>query len=170
MMRFREQSGYTLIELLLYIAMVGVLLAAITAFFGVTTDARIKNQSITEVNEQGLFVLDTIAQVVRNGTSISSPAAGTTASQLTLAVPTAGLSPTVFDVSGGALRIKEGTASAVALTNSNVQVTSLSITNLTRSGTTGIVQISLTLSRVNTVGANPYDYTKTFTTSVGVRP
>ena len=165
-----RQAGYTLIELLLYIAMVGVLLAAVTAFFGVTTDARIKNQSMTEVNEQGLFALDMIAQTVRNGTSISSPAAGASESQLTLTVPTGALSPTVFDVSGGVLRMKEGAGSAVALTNSKVQVVSLAVANLTRSGTGGIVQISLTLSRINTAGVNQYDYTETFTTSVGVGP
>lgn len=165
-----RQAGYTLIELLLYIAMVGVLLAAVTAFFGITTDARIKNQSMTEVNEQGVFALDMIAQTVRNGTSLSSPAAGASGSQLTLTVPTGALSPTVFDVSGGVLRIKEGAGGVVAITNSKVQVTSLTVTNLTRSGTGGIVRISLTLSRRNTAGANAYDYTKTFTTSVGVRP
>lgn len=170
MKRISRQSGYTLIELLLYIAMVGVLLAAITAFFGITTDARIKNQSMMEVNEQGAFALDIITQTVRNGTSISSPTAGANGAQLTLVVPTSSLSPTVFDVASGVLRIKEGNGSVVALTNSKVQATSLTVTNLTRSGTNGIVQISLTLSRINTSGANQYDYTKTFTTSVGVRP
>jgi len=170
MKRQLPQAGYTLIELLLYIAMVGVLLAAVTAFFGMATDARVKNQSITEVNEQATYALDIITQVVRNGTGISGPAVGASSSQLTVVVPTASLSPTVFDVSGGVLRIKEGAGAATTLTNSKVQVNSLTVTNLTRSGTSDVVQISLSLSRVNPSNMNQFDYAKTFTTSVGVRP
>lgn len=166
----RSQQGYTLIELLLYIAMIGTLLGAVTIFFSVTTDARIKNQSISEVNDQGAFIMDSITQVVRNATSISGPAVGASGSQLTVAVPTASLSPTIFSVSGGVLQVKEGTANAVALTNSEVQVTSFSVTNLSRSGTKGVVQINFTLSRLNSSGRNEYDYQRTFTTSAGLRP
>jgi len=169
MERYNTQAGYTLIELLLYVAMVGVLLGAITVFFSISTDARIKNQSINEVNDQGTFALDYAAQTVRNATSISSPAASTSGSQLTLAVPTSSLSPTVFSVVGGVLQVKEGTATAIALTNSKIQVTSFSVTNLTRSGTSGIVQINLTLNRINAASRNEYDYQRTFTTSIGVR-
>jgi len=166
----KKQTGYTLIELLLYVAMLGVLLGAVTVFFGMTTDARLKNQSINEVNDQGTFALDYIAQTVRNATSISSPAAAATGSQLTVAVPTSTLSPTVLNVASGVLQVKEGTAVPVPLTSSKVQVVAFSATNLTRSGTSGIVQISLTLSRVNAASRNEYDYQRTFTTSVGVRP
>lgn len=170
MRRHALQTGYTLIELLLYIAMVGVLLAAVTAFFGITADARVKNQSMTEVDEQAMYALDMITQVVRNGTSISAPTVGANSPQLTVVVPTASLSPTVFDVSGGILRIKEGTSGVAALTNHKVQVTSFTVTNLTRSGASDVVQISLSLSRVNPSNMNQFDYAKTFTTSVGVRP
>lgn len=166
----KRQSGYTLIELLLYVGLVGMLLGAATMFFGISTEARIKNQTVTEVNEQGAFVLDYIARTVRTSSSISTPTAGSSGNQLTVVVPTASLSPTVFSVSGGVLQVKEGTGTAVALTNSKVQVTSLAATNVTRSGTSGIVRISVTLARLNNAGRNEYDYTRTFTSSIGVRP
>ena len=85
-------------------------------------------------------------------------------------MPTAANSPTVFSVSGGVLQIKEGTAAAVALTNNKVRVDSLAVSNLTRTGTSGVAQLSLTLSRINSAGRNEYDYQRTFTTSVGLRP
>ena len=166
----RKQAGYTLIELLLYVAIVGVLLSAVTAFFGVTTDARIKNQTVNEVNTQGTFAMDYITQTIRNATSVTSPAAAATDSQLTLVVPTGTLSPTVFNLSSGVLQVKEGTATAIALTNSKVQVTNLTVKNLTRSGTSGTVQVSITVSRVNTANDADYDYTRTFTTTAAIRP
>jgi hypothetical protein len=96
--------------------------------------------------------------------------AGVSDSQLTVVVSTGSLSPTVFSLSGATLQVKEGAAAAVALTGSKIQVTSLTVKNLTRSGTSGIVQISMTLSLINTSGRNEYDYQRTFTTSVAVRP
>src|SRR5882672_5107308 len=87
------QKGYTLLELLLYTAIIGVLLTAVTAFFGTTVDARVKNQTIIEVNDQGTALMDAITQTVHNATSITTPATGTTAPGLTLVVPTGSLSP-----------------------------------------------------------------------------
>lgn len=170
MNRQTGQTGFTLIELLLYVALIGILLSAITSLFITTTEARVKNESIAEVDEQGAYAMEVIAQSVRNGTSITSPTAGVTAAGFTIVVPTGALSPTILSLASGALQIKEGAGATIALTNSNVQATSLSVTNLTRSGTTGIMQINFTLSRVNSTGRNQYDYQKTFTTSVGIRP
>ena len=172
-MRIRNlpaQAGYTLIELLLYVAIVGVLLSAVTAFFGSTVDARVKNQTINEVNTQGIFALDYLTQTIRNATSITTPIAGASDVQLTLVVHTASLSPTVFSLSSGQLQVKEGANAAVALTGSPVQVTALSVKNLTRSGTTGVVQVTLTVSRTNPNNRNEYDYQRTFTASAALRP
>jgi len=163
-----HQHGFTLIELLLYVAIIGTLLTAITAFFGIITDARVKNQSITEVDQQGAFIMNTITQTIRNANSITTPAAAGTGATLTLVVPTGGLSPTTFNLSGTTLQITEGAGAAVALSNNDVQASNLSFKNLTRSGTPGIVQVSFTLAHTNPSGRNEYDYTKTFTSSAEV--
>lgn len=166
----RNTDGYTLIELLLYMAIIAILLTAVAVFFGMSVDSRVKNQSISEVNSQGAFVLDYMTQTVRNASAITSPAVSTPGTTLTVTVPTAALSPTIFSVVSGVLQVKEGTGTAVALTNSKVQVTSLTVTNLTKTGTSGIVQISFVITRINTASRNEYDYQRTFTTSVGLRP
>lgn len=169
----RKQGGFTLTDLLIYIAMLGILLSAVTAFFITSVEARVKNQSITEVNEQGVLVIDQLTHIIRNATNITTPATGSSSSGFTAVVPTGSLSPTVLSVSSGTLQLQEGASAAVALTNSKVQVTGLTVTNLTRPSTSPILQISLTLARVSPAAAafkNSYDYSQTFTTSVGVRP
>lgn len=163
------QKGFTLIELLLYVSIVGSLLLAVSLFFATTVDSRIKSQSITEVDQQGTLAMDYITQTIRNASSISAPAAGTSASSLTLVVPTAGLSPTIFNLSSTTLQVKEGTAAAIALTNDKVEITSLTFTNLTRSGTPGVIRVSLTLSRVNSSGRSSYNYQQTFISSAALR-
>jgi hypothetical protein len=114
--------------------------------------------------------LQTIAQVVRSASSISAPATGVTDTSLTLIVPTAGVSPTIFSVNSGALQVKEGSGASVSLTNNKVTVSGLSVQNVSRSGTYGAVQISFTVSRINSGNRNEFDYQKTFTTTMSVRP
>lgn len=167
-----NQHGFTLIELLLYVAIVSTLLGALATFFSLSLSARVKNQSIAEVNQQGTAILERFATTVRAADSIASPAVGTTASSLTLVVTTPALTPTIFDASSGSpvvFQIKEGSASASPLTNNKVTLSNLSFKNLSRASTPGTVQISFTLSRVNSSGRNEYDYQKTFTTTVALR-
>lgn len=97
----RFSQGFTLLELLLYIAIVGSLLIAITGFYAMVAESRIKNQTISEVNQQGAAVMETITQAIRNANTITSPAVGASGSTLNLAMPTAGGNPTIFDLSGG---------------------------------------------------------------------
>jgi len=321
------QQAFTLIELLLYTAIIGVLLLAAVGFFGLAVDARVKNQTISEVNQQGQAVMDNILQTIRNATDVSSPAIGTSGNALSVTVPTGSLSPTVFSTnstnmglssdagttdtsdsgyanaikftasasgtvstlyallgatiaaspnnkaqmaiyggtasapttllassadttltantwnafsispvsvtsgqiywlaynsngvgsadnnmrvhtgtsgqnvylvrtygtwpspwSGGtaqdlemsvyapivtsnstALQIKEGAGSPIPLTSDDVQVSGLTFTNLSRSGTAGNIQVSFTVSRVNTAGRNEYDYQRTFTGTASLR-
>ncbi len=164
-----HQSGFTLIELLMYTLIVGTLLTGISVFFGMAADARIKNQSVAEVDQQGLFAMEYMTGTIRNASSITSPALGASGASLTLVVPTGSLSPTIFDLSSNVLRVKEGAAAVVPLTSGDVQITSLTFNNLSRSSTLEVVQIIMTIAHTNTAGRNEYDYQKTFTTSVTLR-
>src|SRR5688572_14415952 len=101
MMKHRNhQAGYTLIELLLYITILGSLLGGISMYFVSSTTARVKSQTIAEVDRQGALAMETILQTIRNADSITSPTAGNTGTSLTLAVPTGALSPTIFSHDG----------------------------------------------------------------------
>lgn len=165
--RLREK-GYTLIELLLYIIILSSLLVPLTMFFGMTTEARVKSQSISEVNDQAIAAMDYMTQTIRNATSITAPAAAASGASLTLVVPTGSLSPTIFSLNGSALQVKEGTGANIPLTSSDVQVANLTFKNLTRSGTSGAVQIGFTVSRANGGNRNEFDYQKTFTSTAEV--
>ena len=167
--RTKNHQGFTLIELLLYVSVVGSLLLTAIGFFATISGDRIKNQSISEVNQQASVVMGYLARTIRGASSITSPTAGATATGLTLTVPTASLSPTVFNLSSGIMRVTEGSGSSVALNGGQVTISNVTIKNLTRSGTKGTVQVSFLATHVNTSGRNEYDYQKTFVTSVSIR-
>lgn len=162
------QSGFTLLELLLYVAIVGTLLFAVVSFYGLAMDARIKNQAVAEVNQQGTQALDQITQIIRNATSVTTPVAAGSGASLVLVVPTASLSPTTFSLNGTALQVVEGNGSAINITGGKVRISSLTFKNLTRSGTNGNVQVSFIVTYANNTGRTHYDYQRTFTTSAEV--
>ena len=164
-----RQKGFTLIELLLYVSLVGALLVTVSFFFATSASSRIKNQSIVEVNDQGLNAIEYITETIRNSSSISAPGVGSSSATLTLVMPTAGASPTIFSLNGTALQVKEGLSAAITLTNSKVSISNLTFKNLSKSGTKGLVQVSFTVTRVNTSNRNEYDYQKNFVASAAVR-
>ncbi len=165
----RLSGGFTLIELLLYIAVSSAILLASSVFLATMLGARVKSQSISEVEAQGAQAMETILQTVRNASSVVSPATSTTAASLSLATYSGATNPTVFDVSGGALRITEGVGSPVALTSPLVSVASFSAANVSRSGTPGTLRISFTLTYVHQSGRNEYAVTRTFIGSASLR-
>ncbi|MFA6588623.1 MAG: prepilin-type N-terminal cleavage/methylation domain-containing protein [Patescibacteria group bacterium] len=169
----RKKSGFTLIELLLYISMISVVVFIISSFMFLILQARIKNQTIAEVEQQGSQVMQIITQTIRNATGITAPSAiGIEATGATLTVPTPANSPTIFsrDNSTQQIIMKEGSAAAVALTNTRVTVNGLTFLNNSRSSTSRILQVSITLSAVNPNNRNEYEYSKTFISSAQLRP
>ncbi len=163
------RNGFTLIELLLYLAIVPFILLSISAFFYIFPEARVKNQTIMEVEEQGAMIMDLITQIIRNAETINAPLAGSSTSSLSLDVVNAALDPTLFDLSGSTLRITEGAGSPVALTNSRVVVSGLTFQNLSRPSTPGIVRVQFTLQYANPEGRYEYQYQKTFYGSAAIR-
>lgn len=164
-----SNQGFTLIELLLYVAISGVILLVISLFLQTLLESRIKNQTIAEVEQQGLQVMQLITQTIRNADTINSPAIGASAATLSINTYTAGNNPTVFDLSSGVIRIKEGVGSAIALTNARITASALNFQNLSRVSTPGTIRISFTITHSNPAGRNEYNFSKTFYGSASLR-
>jgi type II secretory pathway pseudopilin PulG len=104
----QRRRGFTLVELLLYVAVSSIILFVLSGFLLIMLQARVKNQTIAEVEQQGTMVMRQIAQTVQNATGIVSPSAGAVASSLTLDVTDSLKTPTIFSSSGGVLQVTEG--------------------------------------------------------------
>lgn len=170
MKKINNQAGFTLLELLLYVAIVGTLLTSIVAFFGLALDSRVKNQTIAEVDTQGKHLMDTITQAVRNAQSVNSPGVAGNEALLDLETNSAAENPTVFELSGDSLVMREGANAPINLSGRNVVVSNLSFKNLSRPATRSTIQISFSIARVNPSGQNQYDYQQTFISSASLRP
>lgn len=169
MIEIKKNPGFTLVELLLYVGISSAILLATSIFLSVLLESRVKNQTISEVEQQGVQVMQLITQTVRNADLINIPTIGASGASLSVNNSLASTTPTVFDLSGGVIRIKEGTNAVINLTNSKVTVSNLSFFNLSRTSTPGVVKIIFTLSSVNPSGRNEYSFSKTFVGSAAIK-
>lgn len=160
-----SRSGFTILELLLYVGISSTVLLAVSLFLSTILASRVKNAAISEVEGQGAFVADIITQSIRNATGINAPTFGANGASLSITTPSGSTSPTVFSISAGAIRMTEGVGSAIPITNSHVTVSNFVVTNLSRSGTPGIIHITFTLAFNNPSGRSEYNVVRTFTVS-----
>ena len=163
------KKGFTLVESLLYIAILSVMVVALSAFLTMSYTSRVKASVIAEVEQQGSQTLNLITQNIRNSASVTTPAIAGSGASLTLTEYTVADSPTVINQSGNALRITEGANIAINITSNRVVVSNLLFQNLTRSGTPGNVKISFTLTHVNPDNRGEYIYSKSFTATASLR-
>ncbi len=170
MKNFSNQKGFTLVEMILYVAICSILLATISIFLSFLLGARVRSQSITEVNQQGFQVMNLITQTIRNGRSIEVPSIGTSSTTLSITTGNALLNPTVFMLSSSTVRIKEGSSSVLPLTNSRITVSNLLFENVSSiSSVEKIIRISFTVNSVNAGGRSEYSFSKSFSGSATLR-
>lgn len=161
---FTKNKGITLIELIIYIALTSIMLLGISSFITFTLKSRIKSQVVSEIEQQGVFVLQTINQTIRNAEGINYPLQGTSSNTLSLD----DAQQTIFDVSNEVLRIsQEGTF--INLTNSKISVSEFSVQNLSEDDTPGIIKTKIILEYNNLSGKEEYNYSKTFYGSASLR-
>jgi prepilin-type N-terminal cleavage/methylation domain-containing protein len=175
-----NQKGFTLIELLLYISISAIILGAVSLFLILIVSGRVKSQVTGEVEGQGAFVMQEIGQAVRNAWLVNTPVGGasvTTTVPLSLKTFETAKNPTVFSYiaaagnTPGSINIKEGAGIVYSLTSPAVSITNLNITYLNDAPNNNfrVVNVSFTLSYVNSSGRNEYNYSKTFNDSFNLR-
>lgn len=169
MRQHAPQSGFTLLELLLYIGIASAILLSSSLFLFVLLESRVKHQTIAEVEQQGAQVMHVITQAVRNAESVDGLDPGENDNELELAMANPALDPTLFDLNNGTFRVQEGNESTVTLTNARVTVSDLTFQNLSRDETAGIIRIQFTVSHKNPSGRNEYQFQKTFIGSATLR-
>jgi Tfp pilus assembly protein FimT len=153
--------GFTLIELLLYVSIIGVVIITMSSFLSTMQHQGVRTKVMMEVEDQSVAPMQIMTQIIRNATTITSPATGTSGSAATV-------SGTLFTLSSGAITMKEGSGAAVPLTSARVLVSNLTFTNLTATSP-GTLRIQYTVSYNNPDGMPDFTYNKTVTGSATLR-
>lgn len=167
-----NQYGFTLIELILSIALTAVIISAASLFMIDIFKARSKSTTVLEVQQNVRFAMNKMNYSVRNssgginaGSSSFSPI---DPGALYLEMGAGAADDVVFNVSGGRLQMTIGAGSPEFLTTNEVTVTSLIFTNNTAAGSPRNVSIDLDMEFTNPSGKKEFDYNYGAHTSVSV--
>lgn len=111
---YKTKKAITLIEILLYCALLCTFIVLISAFLWDVSATKIKNDSQAEVSDNAAIVMNEIARSIRNASSVVTPAAvGSSATTLVLSMPNSGQN--AFDLVDGRLRFTSSTAQRINL-------------------------------------------------------
>lgn len=170
------KKGFTLIEILLYVAILGLLIGAVSAFLLFTIRSQAKTRQEREVLFEATRAMDSITREIQGADGVYAPASifETNPGQLSLAtgnMPPAGETSTYVDFfqCGTQICQKRESQNPVAITSNSVKVQNLVFYLVNSAGNAPSVQIQLTLA-TNTVSQRP-DYQAVFslTSSASLR-
>jgi len=144
--QYAARRGFTLLEMLIYILIVGVVLVATTLFAYEFLVARTKSAAFQETERNARLALARVAYEIRraDGYNLAGSTFGSNPGALSLIMPAAsGRNPTVFAVSGGRLTIQQGAGPVLPLTSSKVTVSDLTIDDLSQPNRTKTFRVRL---------------------------
>jgi type II secretory pathway pseudopilin PulG len=159
-----KKKGFTIIELLIYLAIVTTVITSLV-FYGMSvSDSRSKIYAAQEVNSSARQVMQIISQKIRTATAINN----LTSNSLNLAMDNPAVDPTVIDLDQGRIRIQSGANPALPITSNHVQVTQLQFTDLTTTSNQPSIKIDISL-QFNSSGSDTFAYDQTLSTTASLR-
>jgi len=168
----RSTAGFSLVELIMYLAIIGSLVGVVVGMFVSFNRLRVKSESQTELSQDARSAMERLRQELVKASAVCAPTAGNNGNTLDLIVST----PTCFRINSGVLEMSESGAGGACgsytcsgswnpITSSKVSVTNSDIfTRIDNTGAKSTIQIKLTL-----IYNNRPEYSYTTQTTVGLR-
>jgi type II secretory pathway pseudopilin PulG len=140
-----ERSGFSLVEVLIYTAIIALSSVFLVGILGTMTKIQTRQVSVNEVNQQISFAGKTIQKLVADS-SLIDIAPGVATSTLILRMASSTLDPTKVYASSGILYVEQGTSTVFAVTDSSVKVDNFTVTKYEPAGGFTVVQVDLAIS------------------------
>lgn len=162
-----SHRGFTLVEMLLYLATAGLLFISASVVFTLVLQSRTKAQTIDEVEGVAMQAIQRMTQSLHNASSLSVPAKGANGSTVTMVMAADGHTVS-FSLSGTKVVMTDAGV-ATDLTPSTVSITSLDFVNLAQVNTRGSIAITLGVSATSPSTWTQYSYSQTFYATASLR-
>jgi hypothetical protein len=156
----RLRSGTTLVELLLFLAILAIVGFSILPLVYTSVEARLFQQTVSSVEQNGIQLLQDIGSLTRNAERIVDPPVGESGSVIWLQSGSGAVNPTIIGTETGSFIIMQGNVRRV-LSSSDVSILDFHIRNT--SGTSSGQSLLVTFSVSRTVRLQaPRVYTQDF--------
>ena len=161
------QKGFTLIEVLIYIAIIGMIIQGFITFILSIAGTNSKIYVMQEVQANTRIALDIMSQKIRAADDIITPSENNSTSTLVLDMPDSDPNLT-FNSMDGILYMIEGVASSTPITSNKVRISNLIFTNLTAVGEKDNIKIEIT-ANYKIIDNKEFQYSQTLQTAVSLR-
>lgn len=166
-----QVRGFSLVELILYVALVSIFITAAVLFAWDVIYGRVKSQVQREVSQNLRLVSKRITFEIRNASAVNS----VSASDLCLASSDSSYNPTRIYLNSGRLRLGWGGGSGDCseltsdepLTSGEISVTDLAFTDLSSGSDSINIKFSVTVE--SSGGRKEWQMSETYSTSVELR-
>lgn len=166
-------KGFTLIEVLIYMAILGLVVSGFVSFSLSISDSRNKNYVIQEVQANGRLALELISQKIlsSNGVNIGLSTFDSDPGILSLSMFNGSKNPTLINLNqdDGILQITEGSDNSIYITSDEVKITNLVFTDLTSTSEKASIRIQITIKYDNQGDNVNYEYSQSLQTAVNLR-
>ncbi|MFC1789381.1 type II secretion system protein J [Patescibacteria group bacterium] len=168
----KKNKGFTLIEMIVYIAILSVIVVALSSFLMWVLKANAKSNSIKEVLDSSRRFMEIITYEIKGAKSIYLPT--TTSTQLSLETiryfPDGENSTYIdFYLATSTIFLKKESQGPVAITSDKVEVNSLSFSQIQSTSTFPSIQISLEISYKNPDNRLEYTSSINLTSTITLR-
>lgn len=166
------KKGVTIVEMIVYVAILSLIATAFVTMSINMLSLKSKTVSQQEIGSNLRFISQKINYEIRNAKAISA----TTATSITLTTVDGSRSPTVFDLSGGDIRMGFGsggfcpTTSPCVLNSSMVNISTFSVIDMSDAGgNTENVKYVLTGNYINNTGRADFAANGSINSSAEIR-
>ncbi len=150
MKNIQSQQGFTMVELLIYLAIVGLVAAAIVQVIISINSASSANHGAQSVNSNMRAAVEVMTAEIKaaQGLVVGSSTLGSDPGVLWLVPLTSSTDPVVFDLDqdNGRLRLTYGSADPVYVVSDDVRVTDLQFEHQTALNGNDAIQITMTIA------------------------
>ncbi len=162
------RPGTTLIELLIFLAIMGIVMAVAVPMLFMASENRLLQQTMSLVEQNGTQVIQNIGLKIRNAETILSPAPGQTGNVLVLQTGSGSTNPTIVALqSGSVVIIQRSTLEEIS--NEQVAIEELRIRNTSTSSVSQSIAVSFLVTRTVRLQM-PRVYTQRFDAAFGLLP
>ena len=165
---FKNKKAFSLVEVMLYTAILSVFLLSMTSFINSVIQAKAKNRIILDVERQGEYISSIIYEKIKNSQSINYPISSSNNS-LSLNTNDSNLNPTVISIVDDKISIKEGTAPVVYLNSDNIIAENLVFTENSFSASPENISATFTLRTDSMSNRAEFNYDQDYFVNISRR-
>ncbi|PIR49016.1 hypothetical protein COU80_01220 [Candidatus Peregrinibacteria bacterium CG10_big_fil_rev_8_21_14_0_10_55_24] len=164
----RHRPGVTFVELLLFLGVFAMCCGVLITVLVFSQEQRVRQQTITAVEQEGVQLLQMLARRVRNAENILDPPAGSSGSLIAMQMGHEDLNPTILAQGSGTVVVVEGDTLR-SISPSGLQIIDLRFANTSVDAERQSARISFVAQRTIPLPGFPL-YRQPFALSIALFP